>query len=202
MSIAPQPRMTFEEYVAWEEHQVEKHEFFAGQVYAMAGVTYEHDVIANNLKNIMLNQKDRTGCRAHGPDLKVRCPSGLGTYPDVVVVCEKPQFAETKKLTLLNPQIIFEVLSPSTMSFDRGEKFEQYQSIPSLKYYVLISTTKSLVEIFRRQSETDWNYSKAREGFVELNSKNEPIKIELAELYADIKFPAIKLFRDEAESPE
>lgn len=199
MSTAPQPRMTFEEYVAWEEHQVEKHEYFAGHVYAMAGGTFEHDIVANNLKKIILNQRDRTGCRAHGPDLKVRCPSGLGTYPDVVVVCEQPQFADVKKLILLNPQIIFEVLSPSTMGFDRGEKFVHYQSIPSLKYFVLVSSSRSLVEIYRRQSETDWVYSRTEEGAVELSTKNVPVKIELSELYADIEFQRLGLFRGEDE---
>lgn len=200
MSTALQPRMTFEEYVAWEEHQVKKHEYFDGQVYAMAGATYDHDVISDNLKFIIRNQKEQTGCRAHGPDLKVRCPSGLGTYPDVVVVCDQPQFADGKKLVLLNPQMIFEVLSPSTMAFDRGEKFEHYQSIPSLKYYVLVSSARSVVQVYRRQSETDWNYSKTIEGVVELNAKNAPLKIGLAELYADIEFPKLGLYRGEDDS--
>jgi len=200
MSTAPQPRMTFEEYVAWEEHQVEKHEYFDGQVYAMSGATYDHDIISNNLKFILRNQRDRIGCREHGPELKVRCPSGLGTYPDVVVICDQPQFADGKKLILLNPQMIFEVLSLSTMGFDRGEKFVHYQSIPSLKYFVLVSSSRSLVEIYRRQSETDWVYSRAEEGCVELCTKNEPIMIELAELYVDIEFPTLELFRGDDNS--
>ena len=124
MSTAPQPRLTFEEYVAWEEHQVVKHEYFDGQVYAMSGATYDHDIITDNLKFLIRNQRDQTGCQSHGPDLKVRCPSGLGTYPDIVVVCEKPEFDNGKKLVLLNPRMIFEVLSPSTMAYDRGKKFQ------------------------------------------------------------------------------
>lgn len=201
MSTAQQRQFTFEEYLAWEERQLEKHGFYQGEVYAMAGTTFEHGKIIANLHRLIGNQTAGTGCQSNGPELKVQCPTGLCTYPDIVVVCEKPKFAEIKKLVLLNPKFIIEVLSPPTMSYDRGIKFKHYRSISSLTHYVLVSQNQPWVEIFQRQPGSDWLYSEYETGGFELPTAKEPLVFELSEVYRGIEFPDLKLLRD-ANEPE
>lgn len=201
MSTAPQKRFTFEEYLVWEERQLEKHEFFQGEVFAMAGTTFDHGRIIANLHRIIGNQIDKTGCQSNGPELKVQCPTGLCTYPDIVVVCGKPEFAEDKKLVLLTPKVIFEVLSPSTMSYDRGDKFLNYQSISSLQHYCLVSQNRSLIEVFSRQDRNDWKYTPYQQGEFELPGSRAALVLALAEIYQGIDFPDVKLLRD-ADEPE
>ena len=201
MSIAPQKRFTFEEYLAWEEQQLEKHEFFQGEVFAMAGTTFDHGRIIANLHLSIGKQIDKTGCQSNGPELKVQCPTGLCTYPDVVVVCDNPKFSEDKKLVLLNPRVIFEVLSPSTMSYDRGDKFLNYQSISSLQHYCLVSQNRSLVEVYSRQEHDDWKYTPYQQGEFELTGSHAALVLALADIYQGIEFPDLKLLRD-ADEPE
>jgi Uma2 family endonuclease len=202
MSTVPQIRFTFEEYLAWEEQQLDKHEYFQGEVFSMAGTTFDHIKIIANLHRFIGNQSSLTGCNSVGPDLKVICPTGLCTYPDVVVYFENPVFAESKKLVIENPKIIFEVLSPSTMSYDRGDKFLNYQSIPSLRHYCLVSQNRSLVEVFSRQERDDWKYTPYQEGRFELSgSSRAALSLELAEIYQGIEFPDLKLLRD-TDAPE
>lgn len=201
MSTAPQKRFTFEEYLAWEERQLEKHEFFQGEVFAMAGTTFDHGKIAINLHRIIGTQVGRTGCQSNGPDLKVQCPTGLCAYPDIVVVCGNPEFSEGKQVVLLNPKIIFEVLSPSTMSYDRGDKFLNYQSIRSLQHYCLVSQNRSLVEVFSRQERDDWKYTPYQHGEFELPGSPASHVLALADIYQGIKIADLKLLRD-ADEPE
>jgi len=199
MSTAPQKRFTFEEYLAWEEQQLDKHEFFNGEVYDMAGATFDHGKIALNLHRIIGSQSDQTGCQSNGPDLKVQCPTGLCTYPDVVVLCGKPEFGEGKKLVLLNPKMIFEVLSPSTMAYDRGKKSKHFRTIKSLTHYVLVSQNQPWVEIYSREAGRGWHYSEYESGSFELPATSSPIKFELAEIYKGIDFPLLEVFRDVEE---
>lgn len=174
------------EYLAWERLQPDKHEFHGGEVFDMAGATFEHNQIVINVGaelRALLRQKP---CRVCASDLRVKIPAtGLYTYPDASVVCGRPEFEDDKLDTLLNPLILIEVLSDSTADYDRGTKFTIYRTIASLQDYVLISTDKILVEYYTRKEDGSWvlREFKAGERF-----NLESIECELAvdELYLKV----------------
>jgi len=148
--------MSEQEYLAFERVSAERHEYAHGEVFAMAGGTRAHSLIAGNIqRELGLALLDRP-CEVHGPDLRIKIVArGRYTYADVLVVCGRPIFEDEQRDSLLNPRVIVEVLSDSTERYDRGEKFTQYRSIPSLRDYVLVSQHERLIECFRRQDE-EW----------------------------------------------
>jgi Uma2 family endonuclease len=155
MSTGALKRYTVREYLERERTAETKSEFFDGEIFAMAGANETHNLIASNvLFSLRLGLRGRR-CRVYSSDMRVRTPSGLYTYPDVTVVCGKPELEGGPQDVLLNPLILFEVLSPSTETYDRGRKFQNYQTIPSLKEYVLVSQDRRLVEHYVRQEGTN-----------------------------------------------
>jgi Uma2 family endonuclease len=156
MSAQPITRMTAEEYLAAERAAEFRSEYYDGCVYAMAGTSFPHSLITTNLSG-ELRQALRRRCFVMSIDARVRVsPEKVFTYPDVVVVCGEPKFADDQKDTLLNPTLIIEVLSPSTEAHDRGFKFARYRELESLREYVLVSQTEPRVEKFTRQAGGQW----------------------------------------------
>jgi Uma2 family endonuclease len=157
--------MTPEEFLAWERTQPEKHQFVAGEVFAMAGASREHNIaVGNVVTGLNLALRDRP-CDVYPSDMRVAVPSArLFTYPDVTVVCGPVELTGDAPDTLTNPSVIVEVLSPSTEAYDRGEKFAAYRTLPSLRDYVLVSTGLFLVEHYARQPDGDWLLRERREG--------------------------------------
>jgi Uma2 family endonuclease len=156
---APIHRFSPEEYVALENSSDVKYEYFEGEVFAMAGGTPRHSLIASNLIREFGNALLERGCAVFTSDLKVKVEAtGLYTHPDVTIVCGPPQFVDPKSECLTNPTVIIEVLSPSTEAYDRGAKFEQYRAIPSLTAYLLVAKDRPRVEQFIRKTDTDWDY--------------------------------------------
>jgi len=148
---------TPQEYLLWEETQSTRHEYLNGQIFAMAGASAEHNDIVANLLGALGNELRDKPCRARGLDQRVKIPeTGLYTYPDVLVVCGQPEYEDEKRLTLLNPTVIVEVLSDSTESYDRGKKFRHYRSIPSFRDYLLVAQDTVWVEHYVRSSEGGW----------------------------------------------
>jgi len=148
---------TAQEYLAWERQQPEKHEFHDGEVFAMAGATFEHNQIVINVGAELRSALRDKPCRVCASDLRVRVPAtGLYTYPDASVVCGRPEFEDGSLDTLLNPLVLVEVLSESTQDYDRGTKFTNYRTIPSLREYVLISSDQVLVEHYTRGDDGLW----------------------------------------------
>jgi Uma2 family endonuclease len=194
MSALPKAYLTPQQYLAWERQQETKHEYWNGQVYAMAGASERHNLIsANVLAGLHLQLRGR-GCRVYPGDLRIRIPAtGLYTYADVVVVCGKPQFDDSELDTLLNPTLIVEVLSRSTESYDRGTKFQNYRSLDSLMEYVLIDQSGYYIEHFVRQAEGQWLFSevKGAEGVLHLPTLD--CALPLAEVYAQVEFPSPRL---------
>jgi Uma2 family endonuclease len=134
-----------------------KSEFFRGEMFAMAGASREHTLVAGNMLTALNNQLSGRDCEVYGNDMRVKVsPTGLYTYPDVSVVCGKPQFEDASVDTLLNPKVIVEVLSESTEGYDRGKKFEHYRNVSSLAEYVLIAQDTPHVEVHTRQSDGRW----------------------------------------------
>ena len=147
--------LTPEEYLQLEATSDSKHEYINGEVYAMAGATDTHVTIALNVAVLLRNHLRGSGCRTFISDMKVRIETkNRFFYPDVMVTCETKD--RENSIYKQFPRLIIEVLSDSTEAFDRGDKFADYQSLPSLEEYVLINTKKARIECFRRTQEGLW----------------------------------------------
>ena len=168
---------TRDEYLLFEAESDSKHEFYRGEIFAMTGGTLNHSRISVNIASL-LNLKLKA-CKPTNSDMRVQTPSGLDTYPDISVYCGKPELKDNDR-TLLNPVVIFEVLSPSTRSYDRGDKFALYRSIPSLKDYILIDTETISIEHFRKIDNEEWLlhvYTEASD-ILPLDVLQEELKLE------------------------
>ena len=162
MASNPKTLLTPEEYLATERRAGMRSEYFAGEVFAMAGASRRHNRIVSNLVIRLGVQLDDSPCNIYANDMKVRVSrTGLFTYPDVVVTCGEESFADEERDVLLNPLLVIEVLSDSTEAYDRGKKFWHYQQIESLAEYVLVSQDVCKVERYVRQADGRWLYSKA-----------------------------------------
>ncbi len=151
-SAAQKKRYTPEEYLALERKAETKSEYFDGEIFAMSGVSREHNRIAVNLASVLNGQFGDGPCEVYVADMRVRVDrTGLYTYPDIIAVYGEPRFEDEQVDTLLNPALIVEVLSPSTERYDRGKKFAHYERIDTLREYVLVSQDAVLVERFARQ---------------------------------------------------
>lgn len=153
--------ITPEEYLALERKAEYKSEYVDGVMYAMSGGSPEHNLISGNLLTQLNIQLQDRPCLVFTSDMKIRVPSSRKFhYPDVTVVCDRPQFADDEKDVLLNPRVIVEVLSESTAAFDRGKKFQYYQEIESFHEYLLVEQNEPVVERFVRQTDSSWIYTK------------------------------------------
>jgi Uma2 family endonuclease len=157
-------RVTPDEYLAAERLSDYRSEYLDGGVYPMTGGSVNHNQITINLILELGTQLRATPCRVHATDLKVRLPdSRKFFYPDVMVICGELQYHDRRRDIILNPDLVIEVLSPSTEAFDRGAKFHAYQAIESLKEYVLIAQDSPVIEQFVRNGDRKWTY-RAAEG--------------------------------------
>jgi len=179
--------ITPEEYLQLEAASDVKHEYIDGEVYDMAGATDTHVTIALNMAVLLRGHLRDSGCRVFISDMKVKIESkNRFFYPDVLVTCET-QDRENSTFKQF-PRLIIEVLSDSTEAFDRGDKFADYQSLPSLQEYVLINTKKARIECFRRTAEGLWLLQ-----FYELEAeKFELTSVEftgkIADVYEQVEF--------------
>lgn len=160
MSLQQHTYLTPEEYLASERQAEYKSEYIDGVVYAMSGASLKHNAIVANVVAELVPRLRGGPCRALPSDMKVRLPdSRKFFYPDVSVFCGEPQFHDDRTDVLLNPVVIIEVLSESTVAFDRGKKFQSYQRLESLREYILISQDQYLVEQYVRQTGESWTYT-------------------------------------------
>jgi Uma2 family endonuclease len=167
MALAPTHRVryTWAEYLAVEASSNVKHEFLDGQIYAMAGGTPEHAALAATVIGLLFSQLRDGRCRAHDADLRVRVrETGLATYPDVTVVCGPRERDPDDEQAVTNPTSIVEVLSRSTEEYDRGDKFEHYKRLTSLREYVIVSSRERSVEVWTRGADDTWACSVSRDG--------------------------------------
>jgi len=160
MAFAARSWFSFAQYVDLEEVSGVRHEFLDGQVWAMSGGSPDHAGVASNVIAILVNHLRGRPCRVYSADLRVRAPAtGLGTYADVTVICGKLELdpEDRKGHTALNPRVIVEVLSPSTESYDRGEKLAHYKQIPALEEVLFVAHDRREVEIVRRELDGSWS---------------------------------------------
>jgi Uma2 family endonuclease len=190
MSALPHSqKMSEAEYLEFERASETKHEFLNGEVFDMAGASREHNLIAGSTYASLYSQTLDRNCEVYQSDMRLKVKAtGLLTYPDITVVCGKPELTTDALDTLVNPQVIIEVLSPTTEAYDRGKKFKHYSQIASLQEYVLISQDTPRIERFLRQEVGKWEYEDVRalEGIIELSSIEYSLK--LADVYKKIVF--------------
>ena len=188
MSSLPQKRWTPEEYLAFERKSDEKHEFIDGRIYLMTGASREHNLIVFNLALFLGNQLRDRACEAYANDMRVRVKGQDYTYPDVVIVCDPPEFEDDHVDTLRNPTLIIEVLSPSTEQYDRGKKFEDYRALHSLQEYILVAQDRPHVERYVRQDRGTWLFSEVDGLEASLELASIQCALTLADIYEKVVF--------------
>jgi Uma2 family endonuclease len=186
MSLQPNTRYTIHEYLELEAATPEKHEFLDGEIFAMGGASAAHNLTVLNVGGELRQQLRGKSCIAYPSDLRVKvAPTGLYTYPDLTVVCGKPEFEQPGD-TLVNPAVLIEVLSDSSEAYDRGKKFEQYRTLVSLSDYLLIAQDKALVEHYNRQSGGRWLLSTANALSERIEIASIGCNLALAEVYLNV----------------
>jgi Uma2 family endonuclease len=183
-------RYTAEEYLESERAAECRHEFLDGQIFAMAGESLSHSRICINLAIEAGSKLKGKPCEALSPNMKVRTsPTSLFAYPDLTIVCGEPQFHDTKKDVLTNPQVVFEVLSPLTETYDRTTKFQRYRmGNETLTDYILVSQDKAFVEHFTKQADVGWLYRSFSEMPEVLRIEAVDCDLILSEIYDRVEF--------------
>ena len=149
----PLAKKTLAEFLAWEDQQPDRNEFFRGETFAMVGGTARHNRVILNLGSRIAVHLDDTGCQVFTESMKVQIAEGI-LYPDVVVTCGKAEAGDEKIVT--DPKLVIEVLSPSTRGYDQRDKFVLYRSLPSLREYALIDPSDRRVEVFTLADAGAW----------------------------------------------
>jgi Uma2 family endonuclease len=188
--LAHPKQMTFEEYLEFEKNSEIRHEFVDGFVFAMAGATNVHNTLSGNIFFAAKAGARNTNCRAYVSDMKLHTPEpeGKGYYPDVFVTCDRDDFDTNVKTTA---RFIAEVLSKSTEDIDRGEKWQNYRKINSLKAYILVSQKQKYIEVYRLMTDGTWRYEVLEsEGTLELPCINTSVTVE--EIYENVTFKDTK----------
>lgn len=158
-AMAAQPKSVYsvEEYLDIERAGPHKHEFYRGEIFALAGSSEAHNLILTNILTSLNTQLRQRPCKVYPSDMRLKIPkTGLYTYPDVSIVCDTPHFDDSKQDTLLNPIIVIEILSPSTERYDRGKKFQNYRTVTTLEEYLLISQDDYHIERYINQNNGNW----------------------------------------------
>ncbi len=182
-----------EEYLELERNSLEKHEYFQGEVFAMAGAKENHNIIVSNLIGLLYIKLRSTPCIIYPSDMRVSIDSkNHYTYPDVSLICGERKFLDKNNDTLLNPSVIIEVLSESTENYDRGKKFESYRKIPSLQEYILVASDRKKIEIFTKSNEGRWYLSESGpSNTIEISSIN--VQLSLDDIYERVNFSQAEL---------
>lgn len=191
MQAQRQTYFTAKEYLDMERVAPTKSEYYAGEIFAMAGASSRHTVIVANVVYLLVGQLKGRKCSAHANDLHVHVKqTGLYTYPDVVVICGQPLFADNQRDTLLNPNVIVEVLSDTAEQWDRGRKFAMHRTIESLTDYLLITQNSALVEHYVRQPASQWVLSDHRGLEAAVVIASIDCTLPLADIYDKVEFDA------------
>ena len=180
---------TPEEYFSWSEHQLEKYEYIDGEVYAMSGGSVTHGRIAIRLTGLFDSHLENRTCITGNSDIRVNIVEANSyTYPDASVTCDDRDKTSTQYITY--PCLIVEVLSSSTESYDRGGKFRLYRKSPSLRDYLLVSSTRIEMDLYHKNDAGEWVIQNYQEGDI----------IELKSI--DLRFPIEQVYRNLILVPE
>jgi Uma2 family endonuclease len=194
MAIQPKPYYSFEDYLAAERECIdEKHEYVSGQVFAMVGATYNHNLITTNLARELSTRLKSRPCTVLSSDMRLRIRTGDAcTYPDIVVLCDKPRFHDGRKDVLTDAVLVAEVLSPSTEGYDRGGKFALYRGLPGLRQYLLIAQDRLAIDVFTRQPDGRWLLEACTDPDTEVSLDSIGCTVSLREVYDKVDIePAV-----------
>jgi Uma2 family endonuclease len=188
MSAVPKTLMSAEDYLAFERASEFRHEYYRGEIFQMSGASREHNLIVTNSVTRINSRLRAKNCETYSNDMRVMTPAtGLYTYPDVVVVCGEPDFADSEFDTLLNPVILIEVLSPSTADYDRGKKFWHYQTIESLREYLLIAQDEIKIEhLIKHMDGGRWDVCEYNSPDAEIELASIEIILKVSEVYEKV----------------
>ena len=183
MNALAQPKLSLEAYMAWEELQPERHEFYRGEVFAMVGARRIHGRVVNNLAGELRQALKGTPCQVFHEGMKLQIADDTVLYPDLFVTCHKGDLATEQIFRA--PTVVFEVLSPSTQGYDRSRKFALYRRLESLDEYVLVDPDTRRVEAFRRSTEGTWVLQDMSEGDT-LHVASLRVSVPMAEVFAGL----------------
>lgn len=191
MSTKKKHRYTPAEYLELERAAEVKSEYLNGEIFLMSGASRRHNLIAANILRLVATHLLGSPCETYINDMRVQVSAaGLYTYPDVVVVCDKPVFEDQHFDTLQNPTLIVEVLSPSTEAYDRGRKFEYYRKLASLREYLVVSQDAPHVDRFVVDDLGRWTLFDASGLDAALDVSTIDCSLRLADVYDRIEFEA------------
>ena len=185
-------KFTVEEYLSFEEDSIEKHEYFRGEIFAihgagfsaMAGATLDHNIIAGNFFSELKRQLKGKSCRPFNSDQRIFVPANhLFTYPDISVVCGSPKTKDNDQLNLLNPSVIIEVLSAGTRNYDRGEKFNLYRAISTLREYITVDSRSVTAERWFVNANDRWELQEFKNSGQQINIEALNVIISLWDIY-------------------
>lgn len=177
-----------EAYLKEERKALNKSEYYKGEIFAMAGASEKHNAIVGAILGELYGFLKGKSCKVYPSDLRVHnSENTLYTYPDVSVVCGKEEYLDDEFDTLLNPTVLFEVLSPSTEDYDRGTKFKLYRSIPSLQNYILVSSTEYAVEIYTRKEDDEWVLNTVEEKNRHIHISAIDFDLSLRDIYSQVE---------------
>jgi Uma2 family endonuclease len=180
--------LTEEEYLQFEKESQHKHEFFKGEIFAMAGASENHNEIFSNLFVELGTQLKGKPCKPYGSDLRIYIPQNtLYTYPDISVICKDTASSSNETESIIEPVIIIEILSESTHNYDRGAKFKLYRDIPTLKEYIMVDSESISVECFRINKTGHWELEEYRTLDQTLAIPALAINLSLSQVYEGTK---------------
>jgi Uma2 family endonuclease len=183
-SSSPRGRCSYEDFLAYEDFANTKHEFLDGVVFGMPNGSPEHGAIAMNIAGALVAQLRGRGCRVQSSDVRIRVlATGLATYPDLSVVCGQAELDPLSRVTITNPVLVVEVMSPGTAEYDRTEKLEHYKQIPSLREVILVAHDEHAVTIWRRSDGDSWTSERVTTGAITLSSV--PCTMLVDDVYRD-----------------
>ncbi len=185
--------MSPEEFLQWERESDTKHEYIHGEVISMAEASFVHNTILSNVIVNVGHYLKGKSCHIYPSDLRVSANDARGTYyyPDATIICGEPEFSDGDKDSVINPAVIFEVLSPSTGDYDLGKKFFSYMEIASLKQYITIRSTGILVRSGVRNPNNTWSFETFSELEKILSIHSTGQKLPLSDIYENISFPPL-----------
>ncbi len=177
-----------EEYLEMENAATEKHEYYRGEIFAMSGAKLQHNIVSANILATLHQKLRGKPCKPFNSEMRIHIEKNtLFTYPDVSVICGDVETLNDDDMNALNPTVIFEVLSPSTKSYDRGDKFKLYRDIPTLREYILVDPEIINVEAWYINDQGNWELKEYRNLTDQLVLAAIKTTLGMGEIYYDSK---------------
>jgi phenylacetic acid degradation protein len=183
---------TIEDYLKMEEEATQKHEYYKGEIFAMAGARVDHNIITSNMMMFLAHKLWGSSCQVFTSGQRVHVEANtLFTYPDLTIVCGDPVCYNDDEMNLTNPVVIIEVLSPSTKNYDREDKFELYKCLPTLLEYLLVDSQCVFLEQISKDAKGDWLSRKYENLSDEFSIVTVGVSLTLADIYKNTRFPKL-----------